>query len=364
MTAKEPWPEEQGDAPPTGFPEAFTNSFRGMILGGLLGDVRNPGADVLHSGPVAPQSCWTLDSLVRHRLHVRARERHDNLLITESQPAPTPHIRRGLLRWGALTRHWPNVTPPNGWLSNVSALAIDRGPTPAEDSARDDLMAERALSRNDHRTSSALFRTLPIAASSVLARPEVVAGWCATAAGLTHGHPESWNAAALLGVLVGGHLAEVFRSGPWVRLDALASVKWFSGYAPEHPLLDTVVPALTDQQWSPATLAELAPDDTSAAVLAGALYLFRHARDRPPQLVREMAASAGAPHAVASLTTALIGLERGPGGLDTVALSRHELAWAMDSLARDYCVTLWSPPNHEGEMDVLGEMSLRYPEHS
>lgn len=363
MTAKEPWPDQHGAAPPTGFPEAFTNSFRGMILGGLLGDVRNPGAEVLHSGPVAPQICWTLDALVRHRLHLRALERR-HLSLGEPLCGPTEHIRQGLLRWGALTRQWPNAAPPNGWLRNVSTLAIDRGPTPAEDSAQDDLIAERALSRSDHRTSSALLRTLPIAASSVLAPPEVVAGWCATAAGLTHGHPETWSATALLGVLVGGHLAQVFRSGPWVSLDPLATVQWFTEYAPQHALLDTVMPALTGQSWSAATLAQLAPDDTSAAVLAGALYLFRHGRGLRPQTVRELAAGTGAPHAVASLTTALIGLERGPGGLDTVELSRHELAWAMDSLARDYCVTLWSPPTHEGEMDVLGEMPMRYPEHS
>lgn len=335
-----------------------------MILGSLLGDVRNPGADLLHSGPVSHLVCWTLDALVRHRLHVRAQEQETNGECFEPPAAPTEHLRRSLLHWGATVHRWPAALPQDGWLAGVPALSIDRGPTPAEDSAHEDLMRHRSLSTNDHRTSSALFRTLPIAASSVTAGPDVIAGWCATAAGLTHGHPETWSAAALLGLLAGGHLAEVFRSGPWVPLDALSTVEWFLEDLPQHPLGDTLIPALNCADWSPARLARFTPDDTAAAVLAGSLYLFRHARAEDSRTVRKLAASAGAPHAVASLTTALIGLERGPAGLDNGELSRHGLAWTLDALARDLCVTLWSPPPHPGEMDVLAEMAGRYPDDS
>lgn len=353
-------PGGRGSAPPTGFPEAFTNSFRGMLLGGLLGDVRNPGGETLHSGPVSQQTCWTLDALIRHRLRLRELQR-----VCEPAgkplPAPTDDIRRGLLHWGALARQWPNPQCPDGWLSGVPALATDRGSTPAEDDAREDLLAERPLSRHDSRSSSALFRTLPLAASAVTTGPDVVAGWCAGTAALTHGHPESWTATSLLGILVGSHLAEIFRRGPWVTLDFAAAIEWFTKDQPGEPVVDHLRTAATTQGWSPATLHDLAPDDTSAAVLAGALYLFRHAQTAPLHRIRLLAASAGSPHAVASLATALVGLEQGPGGLDTGELSRHELTWVVDALARDYCVTLWSPPAHEGEMDVLDEMSERYP---
>ncbi|WP_432558128.1 ADP-ribosylglycohydrolase family protein [Granulicoccus sp. GXG6511] len=355
-------PSGRGAAPPTGFPEAFTNSFRGMLLGGLLGDVRNSGDNLLHSGPVMHQLCWTIDALIRHRLHTRTQEQGQGLVQTDQPFSPTSHIRNGLLHWGSLARGWPNTAMPEGWLGEVPALRVDRGPTQAEDSARADLVDERSLSRNDFRTSSALFRTLPIAASSVVAGPDVVAGWCATATGLTHGHPEAWSAAALMGVLVGSHLTEVFRSGPWARIDALTTINWFFSDMPEHPMAEMLRPGLTDAAWSPATLARLSPDDSTAAVLAGSLYLFEHFRDERPSAIRALAARAAAPHAVASLTSALIGLERGPGGLDSRELSRHELSWVLDALARDYCVTLWSPPAHHGEMDALAEMTLRYPE--
>ncbi|MDO5682110.1 MAG: hypothetical protein Q4G46_04695 [Propionibacteriaceae bacterium] len=351
----------QDTAPPTGFPEAFTNSFRGMLLGALLGDVRNPGSAVVHSGPVIPQLCWTVDALIRHRLHTRARDPGLTPGHDAQPPPPTPHIRRGLQHWGAVTRGWPGCTKAQGWLAHVPALGIDRGPTLAEDSAQADLMARRTLSRSDFRTSSMLFRTLPVAASAIVAGPDVVSGWCASATGLTHGHPEAWTAAALLGILVGSHLTEVFRSGPFARIDPLATIDWFFGDLPASPMEDALSPALTTGHWSPAILAALSRDDSPSSVLAGALYLFEHFRTERPSTVRELAATAGSPHAVASLASALIGLERGPGGLDTTELSRHELSWVVDSLARDYCVTLWSPPVQHGEMDVLEEMTLRYP---
>lgn len=332
-----------------------------MLLGGLLGDIRNPGAEVLHSGPVSHHTCWTLDALIRHRLAVRRRHR------TASEdfgpwPSPIPHVRRGLLRWGALARQWPTSHPPDGWLSGVPVLTMDRGDTPAEDEAHHDLVAQRPLSAHDSRSSSALFRVLPLAASSVTTRPDVVASWCSGTTAMTHGHPESWTATALLGVLVGSHLAGIFRHGPWLSLDAATSLHWFFDHYPDPTLFDYLRQLLIRPDWSPAALQALAPDDTTLSVLAGALYLFQHARNEPLAGVRHLAATAGSPHAVASLTCALLGLERGPGGLDTGELSRHELTWVIDALARDYCVTLWSPPSPEGEMDVLDEMTLRYPE--
>jgi ADP-ribosylglycohydrolase len=246
----------------------------------------------------------------------------------------------------------------------VPALRLDRGPAPAEDFAQDDLRGGVTLSSNDFRTPSALFRSLPIAASSVVAEPNVVSGWCATAAGLTHGHPEVWSTTALVGLLVGHHLTEVFRFGPWAALDAASTIRWFFRDMPENPSAKRLLQAVSSPLWSRDLLAALSPDDTSVSVLAGALYLFERARTLRPASIRVLAASAADPHAVASLAAALVGLEQGPRGLDTGELTRHELSWVVDTLARDFCVTIWSPPAYGGEMDALAEMSLRYPRES
>ncbi|MDO5500358.1 MAG: ADP-ribosylglycohydrolase family protein [Propionibacteriaceae bacterium] len=332
-----------------------------MMLGMLLGDVRNPSESTLQSGPAAHQLCWTLDALIRHRLHTRARERDGEFDPTDPVPAPTDHIRVGLLRWGTVTRGWKAHSPIDGWLAGLPALADDRGPTPVIDAAWTDLTEGRPLSSHDFRDSSVLFRTLPIAASAVVADPDLIAGWCSAAGSMTHGHPEAWSTAAFLGVLTGSHLADVFCSGPWVPLDLLAPIRWFLRSTPGHPLLDRLLPAISEAQWSPHALAALVPDDTAASVLAGALYLFRHARNARPQEVRALATNTGSPTAVASITGALIGLEQGLRWLDAGELSRHELSWALDALARDYCVTIWSPPAFDDEMDVLDEMAHRYP---
>lgn len=128
------------------------------------------------------------------------------------------------------------------------------------------------------------------------------------------------------------------------------------------PLLDRILPALSDtDEWSPRTLAALSPDDNAASVLGGGLYLFRRARTARPAEIRALAASAGSPTNAAALASALVGLEQGTRWLDVGELSRHNLAWTVDALARDYCVTLWSPPTYAGEMDVLDETGRRYP---
>lgn len=351
-----------GAAPPTGFPGAFTNCFRGMLLGFVLGDVRNPDADRLESGPASQQLCWILDSLIRHELRVRRDERDSTGQGNGIRPAPIEQLRAGLLRWGALNRSWPQADLLNGWLVSVPGLATDRGPTPAESKALAGLVAGRFLADGHHKDARGMFRSLPIAASAVTAPPELMSGWCAGAAGLTHGHPEAWSTAALLGIIAGGHLTEVFRNGPWALLDAAGPVQWFTNGLPDHPLFDRLVPALDPaRDWSALGLAAISDDDSSAAVLAGALYLFRHSRHLPLTDVRERAQAAADPNSVAALTGALIGLEQGTGWLDPGELVRHELAWPIDALAQDYCLTLWSPPADFDEMDTLDELPQRYP---
>lgn len=354
-------PSGLGAAPPTGFPEAFTNSFRGLMLGMMLGDIRNPGPGLLNSGPSMHQVCWTLDGLVRYHLSMRAA---GHVLSPDSfeRPTPLPYLREALLRWGASSRNLPRQELLDGWLAELPALEVDRGPTPVEDVALAELLLAKSLAGNDCRGPSALPRVLAMAACAIIVSPDRMGAWCAAAAGLTHGHPEAWSTALVLGIMAGGHLAQVYRSGPWVTFDPLPAVRWLALFSPTHPLLDQIVPAVDDVHgWSPTRLAELSPEPTAASVLAGALYLARHARDAQPAEIRALAVSAGDPHTVAALASALIGLEKGTRWLDVRELSRHELAWPMDALARDCCLTLWSPPHEEGAADALDEMTRRYP---
>lgn len=335
-----------------------------MLLGLLLGDVRNPGADqLLHSGPASQQACWILDALIRHELQHRASQRESALgADDEVREAPIEQLRTGLLRWGALNRAWPRRDLLNGWLAKVPALAAHPCPTLTEDGALAGLEDGQFLAAGHDRGATAMLRALPIAASAVTGCPELMSGWCAGSAGLTHGHPEAWSTAALLGLIAGGHLTEVFRSGPWVRLDLAAPLRWFVRGQPNDPLLERLTPALAEAgPWSPGRLRALSDDDSSAAVLAGALYLFQHTRQLPVAAIRRRAQVAGDPAHVAALTAALVGLERGMSWLDVAELTHHDLTWAMDALARDYCLTLWTPPAYDDEIDTLEEMARRYP---
>lgn len=349
-------PREPGVEPdyPPAYPEAFCNAFRGMLLGLLLGDVRDPSQRVLRSGAAVQQTCLTIDALIRYEAWL------------EEGPGdrdPMPEIANAVLRWAALQGLVERPELLTGWVSRVNVLSCPRGQDLASEQALPGLIGGRQWADNEETSAIPLLRSLPLAATAILAGPEEVSAWCACSGALTHGSADTRLASSFLGVMVGAHLASVFRGGKQ-ELDPATATSWLMREAPGCELIDRVVDVLADTEpWSAKRLAAVSPDRSASSVLVGALYLQRHFRAHSPSALRPRARSAGDPYAVAALTGALLGLARGVDSLDIGELGRHELTWPMDTLARDYCSVLWVIPSEEHSPDSYDQIRERYPAH-
>ncbi|MGW0434926.1 hypothetical protein ACWDV4_20600 [Micromonospora sp. NPDC003197] len=86
----------------------------------------------------------------------------------------------------------------------------------------------------------------------------------------------------------------------------------------------------------PAELARLAPDAKAISALAGGVYVAASFPSR--ETIRDalrFAASAAAGGHVATVAGAMLGTALGPDSLPVDWLSRVELVWVADTLARD-----------------------------
>lgn len=341
------------------FPYALLDSVRGMMLGLMLGDVRDSAATQLKSGTVTQLMCFTADALIRQEIA--------NAVVGQRED-PNRQLRHGLLRWGELhgqasQGHRP---PLDGWLSQVSLLAEARDPSRATELALPGLGAGQELAYDNNADADGMLRSLPIAALALSVPTCDLAAWCGGSAGLTQGHPEAWTASSLLGVMAGVMLARTYEHGA-ADLDPLPALRQQLRFHPEDPLCDRMIALLADHpHFCPVRLAELAYDDSAGAVLLGGLYLWRTCRDATPSEIRPLAATAAAPHQVAALAGAILGLEQGSEWLDFDEISRHELAWVVDRLAQDLTTAVVTAPWGEFPDASCTDDSwmVRYPPHA
>ncbi|MEU8047446.1 ADP-ribosylglycohydrolase family protein [Micromonospora echinofusca] len=307
---------------------------RGCVLGLMLGDaIGATGGTVSASGPLRATSagqlaCFTVDGLIR--AHVRHRHRgicHPPSIVWESyrnwaaiQGVPGFEIRG-------------EGNGPRGWLVRVPALAERRGSAPATVAA----LHRREMGTIDEPRGTstgahALTRTLPVSLYPCEATEM---------AALTHAG-DAVGAAGLAGAVV--RLLAVGRP----LVEAIGSVasepgKWSE--AAERSL----VPALTAARSGPASrggLARLAPDARAVSALAGGVYAVACFPGR--ETVREallFAASAGDGGHAVTVAGALLGAAHGPDALPVDWLSRLELAWTADTLARDLVTELHDSPS-------------------
>ncbi|WP_026926807.1 ADP-ribosylglycohydrolase family protein [Granulicoccus phenolivorans] len=353
--AEDPFdPRDTGDEPdyPPAYPEAFSNAYRGMLLGLLLGDVRDPTQRVLQSGPAVQQTCLTVDALIRYEAW---------LGNDSGARDPMPEVSSAVLRWAAMQGLVKRPDLLSGWVSRVTVLNAPRGQDRPSEQALPGLTVGRQWAANEDTSSVPLLRCLPLAGTAIVAGPAEVSQWCALSAALTHGNADALISTSFLGVMVGAHLTSVFREGAQ-ELDPATATSWLMREHPGCELIDRVISVLADSEpWSAQRLAELSPDPSAGSVLIGALYLHRHFRGQSPSALRPRTRSAGDPYAVAALTGALLGLERGVDVLDVDELTRHELTWPMDTLARDYCSLMWVIPSEFGSPDSYEQIRERYP---
>jgi hypothetical protein len=116
--------------------------------------------------------------------------------------------------------------------------------------------------------------------------------------------------------------------------------------ADEHDRLTTALRQAEDQPADAGRLAKLAPDATAPSALLGGLYVAASFPDRA-QVNVALRFAAGAPDgdSVGCVTGALLGATHGVEALPVNLLSRHELAWVLDTLARDLVTQLTDSPS-------------------
>ncbi|MGW5258148.1 ADP-ribosylglycohydrolase family protein [Streptomyces sp. NPDC004012] len=110
--------------------------------------------------------------------------------------------------------------------------------------------------------------------------------------------------------------------------------------------LATALRQADDHPADAARLARLAPDVTAPSALLGALYAAASFPE-PAQVGAALRFAAGAPDgdSPACVTGALLGAVHGAEALPVDLVSRHELAWVLDTLARDLVAQFADSPS-------------------
>ncbi|MFF3947055.1 ADP-ribosylglycohydrolase family protein [Streptomyces sp. NPDC001902] len=323
-----------------------TSRVRGMLIGLTLGETTGaargtlPATGPLRAGVCTQLACFTVEGSIR----ALVRGSHKGICH------PPSVLWHAYCRWAAiqgidrdrLTQHWGTWAGAGwlaGWLAGIPVLAERRGTAPA---------TVKALSRPEQGTVDkpttasrgwhALGRTLPIAA---LGEPAAVKSWDAHArdvAALTHGDPAAQAATSHATVLARHVLAgEEIRGALQDGLTALrASERVTVITDDEHACLRAVLDEAVAHPADPARLARLAPDSTAPSALLGGLYAAASFPERA-DLVAALRFAAAAPdgESVATVTGAFLGAAHGFEAFPVDVVSRHELVWVVDTLARD-----------------------------
>ncbi|PWR15825.1 hypothetical protein DKT69_08865 [Micromonospora sicca] len=308
---------------------------RGCVLGLMLGDaIGATGGNVPASGPLLATSagqlaCFTIDGLIR--AHIRG--------MHKGISSPPIVVWRSYTRWAAIQgipglKVWDEADWPNGWLTKVPALAERRGSAPATVATlQGQTMGSIDKPAGKSIGAHALTRTLPVA----LGRPLDPAAIAA----LTHGGEAL--AAARLGV----EIVRLVASGE--HLDAAVDRVLPADEERSEGAVRSLALALAAARSRPgqrSELARLAPDAKAASALAGGLYVALSFPDR--KSIRDallFAASANDGGHVATVAGTLLGTTHGPDALPVDWLSRLELAWPADTLARDFVTEIEDSPS-------------------
>lgn len=346
----------------------------GLALGDTLGAARGelPATGALRAGVSTQLACFTVEGLIR--AHVRGS--HKGICHAPSV------LWHAYCRWAALQGievekmrgRWASSSVaawPDGWLAQVGALGERRGSAPATVAALS--MVEQGTLEKPTTTSRgchALTRTLPVAA---LAMDSGLNHWAEEAraiAALTHGDRAAQSATVHAVVLAYHCLTSGLRQlsqGP-------TSGEPARDVAPVRGALEAAIAALPDfdrgstddererlasavrygaeQPGDSATLARLAPDASAPSALLGGLYVAASFPQRTEfGAALRFAAKAPDADSVACVAGALLGAAHGVEALPVELVSRHELAWVLDTLARDLVIQVFDSPSGGAYVD-------------
>ncbi len=328
---------------------------RGLLLGLGLGDCigsarrQVPDVGLLHAGVSTQLACFTTEGLIRasmraaHRglCHPPSVVWHAYCRWAAVQGLATQEMRR---KWSSKGDLWPD-----GWLAHVPALAQRRGSAPSTVSALQ--QPEKGTVEQPTTTSRgchAVTRSLPIAAlAGASDAPSFLPELACHVAALTHGDPAAHAAAAAVVTVAAACL-----DGSSVQRAVEAAVETIRGVSCAVSQRGRVATALREAVEQPRRaerLAQLAPDATAPSALSGGVYVAASFPDCG-DVVEALQFAAAAPDgdSVAAVTGALLGALHGVECWPVELLSRLELAWVLDTLARDLVAQLtWAPGGSE-----------------
>ena len=247
--------------------------------------------------------------------------------------ALTTFVGYGYRRWAALRGL---QLPPGqaedhgGWLIEVPAMAEVRGRSSSMDQA---MQTGRPTDRD---TCRPMLRALPVAA---LAGTDRFTHLDASGAGalareiaeITHQNPAVGNAAYMA-----ARIAVHCLRGHGSFTEACPVTDFLLPIIPTIHVLLTAHKGASEHPAKPEFLRQIAPNDTAASVLAGAVYtaysfpVWKSAAD-----AIEFARLAPDGDGVAGLVGAFLGALHGYEVFPTAQLARLELGWVMDRLAID-----------------------------
>ncbi len=214
---------------------------------------------------------------------------------------------------------------PDGWLADVPALAQRRGSAPATVAAvRGGRSGDRDWPATSSHGAHALTRTLPLGLATTITDVQELAG---DVAALSHAGP------AVAAASAGAGLVHAITTGSDLITVARQTVA-------AHPALADAVDAAGRRPGEVETLRALAPDRSAMAVLSGAVYAAM-SFDPPDRIIDVLTLAAAAPDGASVAATAggiygvLAGATSGADVFPVPWLSRLELVWVVDSLARD-----------------------------
>lgn len=351
----------------------FESRVRGLMLGLALGDAIGskgsevPRAGVLEAGVATQLAAWTAEGLLR------TATRYGGLVVGN----PSSVLVRAYQRWAMLrggkptTPQWsPVIDVPGhdtrGWLMEVPEMRERRGNSPS--TTRAILSGQTVASEG----CQGMLRTLPVAAlvgprnhDGRTACPNLdhLDHYARGVATLTHGGSRNYSTGGLSVSL----LAECLRG----QTGVVAACQTVADRWVDEMIRDRITEAHTAARSTPCLpdiLARLAPDKTSLSALAGGIYVALSFPDR--DTVSEALEFAGwAPDgdSVAATAGALLGAVHGVEVLPVPLVSRLELGWVTDTLARDLALQVttnqagdgWKGDGYEDPADPYWD--VRYP---
>lgn len=292
-----------------------------------MGEALGSGAatrGVLQHGVATQLACFTAAASIRTSLRRS---------VTGSADARADLLdayRRWARVWSAPGRSRPETV---AWLDEVPLLAHSAG-NPG-DTVRG-LATGSGGTRIDPVTTAdgwhSLARALPLAAQ-VARNPALAVEAAIDSAALTHG-PRAFAPAGLAVLLAGAAL----RTGDAVDAigDGISSSIMLGIDFTAVSLVDDAVRAARETPASPVVLRAGAADESSAATLWGAVYcLLSHPEASSSRAALALAAAAPHPVAVTAVTGAFVGAVHGEAALPQPVLTRIDLAYVIDRLARD-----------------------------